>query len=152
MSANASKRKIKNYLVQKEFQLRLILTNIIVIITTVMTVLGVAFFQSMYKISVVPDIEGQADAAVEFLALFTYLLPSAILIGILFTISIILMTHRICGPIVNIVNTLKRFGEGDLDARIYLRGSDYLKQEAEQINKTMDTIASRLDKAKTSSP
>jgi methyl-accepting chemotaxis protein len=71
-------------------------------------------------------------AAVEFL------LISAIWYGSLKA------SHRIAGPVYVFAREVARLGEGDLNARISLRDKDMFQPEAEQMNKSIAALRTRI--------
>ena len=90
------------------------------------------------------DIEIQYRMAQTFLILIKWLLPAIILIVVLFVIHHIIVTHRICGPLVNFTHTFKKMGQGDLTRKVYVRHRDYLKKECEEINGMIDGLSTLL--------
>lgn len=57
-------------------------------------------------------------------------------------------THRIAGPMYVISRELGRLGGGDLTARIHLRERDMFRIEAEEINRSLAALSTRIVAAK----
>jgi len=53
-------------------------------------------------------------------------------------------SHRIAGPVYVFAREIARLGEGDLNASIVLRDRDMFQSEAEQINKSIAALRSRI--------
>lgn len=63
------------------------------------------------------------------------------LVGIIYILFPALQfSHRIAGPTFNIRNTLRRFRDGDIDARIKLRDDDYLVEIQDYVNEFLDWL------------
>ena len=57
-------------------------------------------------------------------------------------------SHRIAGPVFVFAREVSRLGEGDLSARIALRDRDMFQPEAEQMNKSIAALRSRIEAVK----
>ncbi len=53
-------------------------------------------------------------------------------------------SHRIAGPVYVFAREIGRLGEGDLNARIVLRDKDMFQPEAEQMNKSIAALRTRI--------
>ena len=53
-------------------------------------------------------------------------------------------SHRIAGPVYVFAREITRLAEGDLGARVVLRDEDMFQPEAEQINKSIAALRSRI--------
>lgn len=76
------------------------------------------------------------------LALVEFILIAAIWYGCLRA------SHRIAGPVYVFAREIARLGEGDLNARIALRDNDMFQPEAEQMNKSLTALRSRVEGVK----
>lgn len=135
------KRKLRNFLINKEIQLKIVLTNLMYMLIIVIITLSVLLSPLFYDMFMSNDLEVQYKAAQTFLTLAKRLLPALVLMFILVFLHQILLTHRICGPLVNFTHTFKKIAEGDLTRRIVLRPRDYLREECEKINAMVDSLA-----------
>lgn len=57
-------------------------------------------------------------------------------------------SHRIAGPVYVFSREFNKLGQGDLTARINLRDKDMFRPEAEQINKSLASLSTRIVAAK----
>lgn len=150
MEKNRYERKWQNYLINKNIQLRLVLTNLVymvVIIVITLAVLLSPLFQSMFFSE---DLNVQYEAAQTFLTLLKRLVPAIVVLFTLVFVHQILMTHRICGPLVNFDHTFRRIMQGDFTRRVHLRRGDYWNEECERINAMLDSLSQFITKVKTS--
>jgi methyl-accepting chemotaxis protein len=134
------KRKLGNYIVDKELQIRIIAGSLIFMLAAVivtLTIIMYPLFRDMFS----NDMDTQYRAAQTFLILVKRMVPAVILLLLLFVLHLIIVTHRICGPLVNFRHTFLKLKEGNLSRRIYLRQGDYLKKECELINGMIDGLS-----------
>jgi len=87
-------------------------------------------------------------AAQTFIMVTTKVIPAVALIVVLYALHLIIITHRICGPLVNFSHAFRRVGEGDLRQRIKLRQGDYLKKECDRINDMIRDLSLMVAEAK----
>jgi nitrogen fixation/metabolism regulation signal transduction histidine kinase len=113
---------------------------LLVVIVTVGVVLGPLIVDMLMT----EDLEVQYRAAQTFITLIKRLVPAVFAIFVLVFIHQILITHRICGPLVNFNNTFKKVAEGDLTRKIFLRQGDYLREECKRINEMVDGLSSHI--------
>jgi methyl-accepting chemotaxis protein len=139
-----NKRKFKNYLINKDLQLRVVFNTIIYMLMVIILTAGVVFSPLVGKMIFSHDIETQYRMAQTYLVLIKWLLPAIVLIVVLFVIHHIIVTHRICGPLVNFTHTFKKMGQGDLTRKVYVRHRDYLKKECSEINGMIDGLSNLL--------
>jgi methyl-accepting chemotaxis protein len=83
-----------------------------------------------------------------FIILLERLAYSLVILLILAFIHQIVITHKICGPLVNFRNTFKRISEGDLTRKIFLRRHDFLQDEANQVNEMIDVLSNFVSRIK----
>ncbi len=87
-------------------------------------------------------------AAQTFIMVTTKVIPAVALIVVLYILHLIIITHRICGPLVNFSHAFRRVGKGDLRQRIKLRQGDYLKKECDRINDMIGDLSLMVVEAK----
>jgi methyl-accepting chemotaxis protein len=93
-------------------------------------------------------LEQRDEAAREFLALHGRLwVALAIMVG-LFLLHTLVVSHRIAGPLYRFRQVFAQVGGGDLSARVNLRRTDYLYEEAKAINEMIDRLAERARMAR----
>ncbi|MEJ2100914.1 MAG: methyl-accepting chemotaxis protein [Desulfobacterales bacterium] len=141
-------RKLKNYLIKKDVQLKIAISNLIymllmvaVIVLTILSPLYLDIFQSV-------DLCNQYFSANIFIILLERLAFTLVVLLILAFVHQIVLTHKFCGPLVNFAKTFKKVSEGDLTRKIFLRRYDFLQNEATQVNEMIDGLSGLVEKIK----
>lgn len=143
--AQKYKRKWINYIVDWDLQFIIISQSLIYMFFIVLITVGVILSPLIiYDIVFSTNLDVQYRSAQTFLVLVKRLVPAIIVVLVLFTLHQIIITHKICGPLVNFSHTFKRLAEGDLTRTIYLRQGDYLKRECDKINDMIDGLSGIL--------
>ena len=137
-------RKLRNYLINNDLQLRVVLTILFHMLLVVVITVGVVLGPLIVDMFLSQDLEVQYRAAQTFITLIKRLIPAVFAILVLVFIHQVLITHRICGPLVNFTNTFKRVAEGDLTRKIFLRQGDYLREECKRINEMIDGLSNHI--------
>ena len=145
----SNKRKLKNYLVNKNDQLRIALQTLIYMSLIVLITVAVILYPSMSDIFYSQDLNIQYRASQSFLLLLNRLVPTIIIIFILVFLHQIVITHRIWGPLKNFTNTIERIGSGDFTRKVIPRKRDYLKEECKQINNMVDGLTKLVSNIRT---
>jgi methyl-accepting chemotaxis protein len=140
------KRKLRNYLINKDLQLRLIRNNLFYLLICVIVTVSILLYPLIHDMMFLPDLEGQYRAAQTFLLLVKWLVPAILIVLVLFMGHTIITTHRICGPLVNFTHTFDSLGHGDLTRKVYIRKGDYLKRECTRINLMIDGISGIINR------
>jgi methyl-accepting chemotaxis protein len=142
--AQKYKRKWINYIVDWDLQFRIISQSLIYMFFIVLITVGVILSPLIYDMVFSTNLDVQYQSAQTFLVLVKRLVPAIIVVLVLFTLHQIIITHKICGPLVNFSHTFKRLAEGDLTRKIYLRQGDYLRRECDKINDMIDGLSGIL--------
>jgi methyl-accepting chemotaxis protein len=148
MNKSKNKRKWRNFLIRYDIQLRIAIYNLIfqffVISVVIMTTLLPLYngFQNSNNLS------AQHFSAKLFIDISERLFLAFIGIVVAGFIYNVLLSHRFCGPLVNFNKTFNKMAQGNLACKIYLRRSDFLKCEADQINDMMDALSLHLNDLK----
>ena len=140
------KRKFRNYLINKDLQIRLIRNNLFYLLICVIVTVSILLYPLIHEMMFLPDLEGQYRAAQTFLLLVKWLVPAILIVLILFMGHTIITTHRICGPLVNFTHTFDSLAQGDLTRKVYIRKGDYLKSECARINLMIDGISGIINR------
>jgi methyl-accepting chemotaxis protein len=140
------KRKLRNYLINKDLQLRLIRNNLFYLLICVIVTVSILLYPLIHDMMFLPDLEGQYRAAQTFLLLVKWLVPAILIVLVLFMGHTIISTHRICGPLVNFTHTFESLAQGDLTRKVYIRKGDYLKRECTRINLMIDGISGIINR------
>jgi hypothetical protein len=141
MKPKKSVRKLKNYLIAKDIQLRIVVTNFLylclIALVLVLTVLSPYFYDIFNK----EELWVQYLSAKTFLVLLDRLVIALPLIFVISFIHLIVLTHRFCGPMINIKHTLQELAQGNFNRKVFLRKNDFLKPEAAILNNAIDLIS-----------
>jgi nitrogen fixation/metabolism regulation signal transduction histidine kinase len=70
---------------------------------------------------------------------------SLAVIFVLAIISQMVLTHKICGPLVNFTNSYQKMSEGDLTRPVKLRSGDLLVEEAKQFNAMVSGLSKHIE-------
>lgn len=140
------KRKKLNLSVKREFQIWLLVRIIGTILLCALVSALILYFYSRQEIS-----DSFYDAHVKIRHVSDLLLP-VILVGV--SISLIsgvllalFLPQKIAGPVFRIEQDLKEIQKGDLSKVIRLRQKDPLHDLAETINRTIEMLVTRINKA-----
>lgn len=141
------KRSIRNFLTDKDLQLHLLAQSLIYSLIVVIVAVGIVLYPLIRDMLSNEDIGRQYQAAQALITLAKWLVPAVIIVLALFMGHMIVVTHRICGPLINFTHTFNKLAEGDLTRKVHLRTHDYLKSECDRINhmiEGMSAIITRL--------
>lgn len=133
-------RHWRNLLIKKDVQLKIAFTNILHIALITLLSISVVLSPLIYDIFYSADVETQYHAARSFVSLIGWLLPALGLTLVLVFIHQLIITHQVCGPLINFTHTFSAIAQGDLTRRIQLRKNDFLKAEALHVNGMMDRL------------
>lgn len=132
----------------KNVQLKIAITNLIymllflvVVVLAILSPLYLDIFQSA-------ELCNQYFSAKMFIVLLERLAYSLVILLILAFLHQIVITHKICGPLVNFMNTFKKISEGNLTRKILLRRHDFLQEEASRANEMIDVLSNSVSKIK----
>lgn len=139
-----SDRKLKNLFINKGLQFKIIITAMIYMFLVLIVTVGAILFPIIYEMFTSNDLAIQYKAAQTFLILAKRLLPFTIVLFTFFFIHLSIITHRVCGPLVNFTTTFSRIERGDLTRKIHLRKGDYLKRECDQINSMIEGLSEHV--------
>lgn len=137
------KRSVNNFLTGNPFQLRAILICIAYLLTVIILVAAILFYPSIHNLLSDQQIEQRYLEAQLFLFMLKRLLL-VLPVLFFFLMHLVVLTHRICGPLVNITNTLKKIADGDLSARVTIRRRDFLHKEVKALNSMVGSVTARL--------
>ena len=141
MKPKKSVRKLQNYLIAKDIQLRIVVTNFIylclIALVLVLTVLSPYFIDIFNK----EELWVQYLSAKTFLVLLDRLIIALPLIFLISFVHFIILTHRFCGPMINIKKTLQEVARGNFTRKVFLRKTDFLKEEAATLNHMIDQLS-----------
>ena len=142
-------RKLKNYLIRYDLQLKIIVSSLFYMTAAVILVGALTMYPLVRDMFGAQDLNVQYQAAQAVLVLVKRLIPAVVAIMLITFLSQILITHRVCGPLVNFSHAFNQIAEGNLTRRVAIRKTDYLTRECEQINRMIDGMTTRLRDVKT---
>jgi nitrate/nitrite-specific signal transduction histidine kinase len=141
MKSKKSVRKIRNYLIAKDIELRIVLANFLylclIILVLVLTVLS-PYYYDIFKND---ELWVQYLSSKTFLVLLDRLVIALPLIFAISFIHLIVLTHRFCGPLINIKHTIQEVARGNFTRSVFLRKNDFLKEEAATLNHMVDQLS-----------
>lgn len=140
MSAEAPYKR-KQYLVDRDYQLRFVTRMF-------MIVLAVAATSSLVATGLLWRYMYQPDVSQQTLIYCFISVALTLLVELLLSIPIVLFvgirqSHRIVGPLNRIKRTLEAIGGGDFSQRIVLRQGDALEDLAKAINQMAEALQRR---------
>ena len=148
MGQDINRRRFKNYLFANKTQTQIVLFNFIMLILVFGIIIASALFPLYSDIFRSNDIYLQNVAAKLFVVLLERLSIGFGLVLIIILIHQVLIIHKLCGPLVNFGNIFNKISQGDLTQKINLRGRDFLQNEAQQVNKMLDSLTDSLSAVK----
>ncbi len=147
MARNKNRRSWKNYLINKNVQIRITVVNLVYMILAVLANTAIMLSSSICNIYYSGD--AQFWKAIDLYALgsevFTLSLAA---IFVLAVVNQMWITHKFCGPMVNFTNSFKKIAQGDLTRKVVLRSKDLLKEEAGQFNDMVDDLSHHIEALK----
>jgi methyl-accepting chemotaxis protein len=130
----------RNFLIQKDFQLKyvgfLILTIVVISALVVMTV-HLAFWAVLEK-GVSPQVQVIIDQILHNIkVLFMFEIPIIIIISIF---TAIIFSHKIAGPVFRLQKAAMQVVRGDLTSNVHLRRDDELRNLSSAFNSVVDNM------------
>lgn len=147
MESPKSQRRFRNYIIKKDLQLRSIFYNMIFLLIIALITLVTALAPMLQKMMQPYDIEAQYYAAVTLLSFLKRWTPAMAFVLVIFFVHQTLLTHRICGPLVNFMHTIRAIAKGDLTRKCTIRNADFLNKECNEINQMIDGLTELLSEA-----
>jgi methyl-accepting chemotaxis protein len=144
MSKPENRRKWSNFLINPGFQLRLALIHGLLIVFMIVVIVAILLSPLCYEIQTTNELLSKYTLAQFMLHLMDRIVVAVLLIIIISTIYIIIFSHRLCGPLVNINHTLDSLSRGDLTRKVFLRRRDFLKPEAKKINSALASLNEKI--------
>lgn len=128
----------RKYFISRKFQIEFNLRFLLIIAATSIAVVLLFFYNARGTLTT-----GYMDTEVKMLQTGAYFLPSLAVSTVVIVIfscltgafALILLSHRIAGPIFRFNTTLDELNAGDLTRRFNLRHNDQFKELADRINK-----------------
>ena len=138
-------RKFHNYLIARDIQLRIVVTNFLYLCLISLVLVLVVLSPYFYDIFNKDELWVQYLSAKTFLVLLDRLIIALPLIFIISFIHLIVLTHRFCGPMINMKNTIQEVARGNFTRKVFLRTNDFLKEEAATLNHMIDQLSGNFE-------
>lgn len=124
----------KKFLIKPGYQLKIALTLVISFIIYSIILAFILFYPLAQEFYASANIQEQAIISEQVLSLHTRLWPAVIVVSLLMGLQIILISHRIFGPVYRFEMTIKEYLLGDFSTRIKLRKHDEFKEMGALLN------------------
>jgi nitrate/nitrite-specific signal transduction histidine kinase len=141
MKAKKSERKLHNYLIAGDIQLKVVITNFLYLCLISLVLVLAVLSPYFYDIFNDDELWVQYLSAKTFLVLLDRLVIALPLIFLISFFHFIVLTHRFCGPMINIKKTLQEVARGNFTRKVFLRKKDFLKEEAATLNHMIDQLS-----------
>jgi len=145
MKPKKNVRKIQNYFIAKDIQFRIVITNFLYLCLISLVLVLVVLSPYFYDIFDKDELWVQYLSANMFLVLLDRLVIALSIIFVISFMHLIVLTHRFCGPMINIKNTLQEVARGNFTRKVFLRKNDFLKEEAAILNHMIDQLAGHYE-------
>ena len=144
MEANTKRRKLRSFFISKDLQRPMIVAHLayilLVAVALIATVLS-PFYTDMLETG---DLLFKNFSAKMFIVLLERSSIACLIIAVISFFHFVILTHKFCGPLVNIGRTIARMSEKDFTRQLNLRRGDFLKNEAKQINAMMIALSNSI--------
>ena len=144
MEAKTSRRKLRNFFISKDLQRPMIIAHLayilLVAVALIATVLS-PFYTDMLETG---DLLFKNFSAKMFIVLLERSSIACLIIAVISFFHYIILTHKFCGPLVNIGRTIAKISDKDFTRKINLRRGDFLKNEAKQVNAMMMALSNSI--------
>jgi methyl-accepting chemotaxis protein len=148
MKSNANRRKLRNIFISKELQRPMIVAHLAYILLLAVALIATVLSPLYTDIFKAGDLWVKYFSAKMFIVLLERLSIAGLFILVISFFHFIIITHKFCGPLVNIGRTIDRISERDFTRKIYLRRSDFLQNEAHQVNTMMKALSNSIEMIK----
>ena len=148
MNVNPKRRKFMTFFISKDSQRPIVVAHLayilLITIAFIATVLSPLYNDMLGS----GDLWAKHSSAIMFIVLLERLSVAGLIIAVISFFHFIILTHKFCGPLVNIGRSIARMSEKDFTRKINLRRGDFLKNEVKQINEMMMTLSNSIETIK----
>lgn len=145
MKPKGNRRKLRNFFISKETQRPLVVAHIAYLILVTAVMIAAVLSPLYFDIFTTTDLWVRHFSAKMFIILIERTAIAGLIVLILSFIHFLILTHKLCGPLVNISKTIRRVTAKDFTRMIYLRKGDFLAKEANQINTMMEELSGSIE-------
>ena len=144
-----NRRRLRHLLINGDLQMRLFSYSLIYVGMAFLVALSFGLYPLFRDMFASNNEAVQYHAAMAFLALLQRLVPATLLLLAVFVVHMLVIYHRIGGPLTNFTRTFQSLADGDLSRKVSLRRSDYLKVQGDHINRMIDALGTRFEQIQT---
>lgn len=142
--------KRTNFVSKPNFQLKLFVMVMLLVILVANLVGGTCYFMLSHKVQIAISKHSVVAESLDWdtvrWALATNILFAELLALCVVFVLTMLATHTIAGPVYRIEKTLEEMAEGDLSQKVRLRPADEFKEVADALNEMAYQISGRIRK------
>ncbi len=144
-----AERRFSFRLIVRKFQLRFLFANLLHFCLIALVLVGTIFGPPAFQLLTASTTPADRDAAATiFLALHGSVWLGLVLACLIGLARMAVVSHRIAGPLVRLVATLRAVQRGDISMRFKVRSGDYLAQEAAALDAMTTRLRRRIRAAK----
>jgi methyl-accepting chemotaxis protein len=129
----------RNYLIDREFQIRFLTRNLLAVVAMALIVAFTVYYTTWARI--MDEFYNLPRVAAQFAPLFTSVNQTLLLVLLVFLVlagvASIFASHSIAGPIYRFEKVLQSLGQGDLSLKVGLRHTDEFRHLADAFNDTI---------------
>ena len=144
MKENPKRRKFRSFFISKDLQQPIVYAHLAYILLVAVALIATVLFPLYSDMLGSNDLWTKQFSEKIFIALMERLPIAGLIITVLSVFYFVILSHKFCGPLVNIGKTLARICERDFTRKVYLRQGDFLKNEAKQVNAMMTTLSDSI--------
>lgn len=145
MEANMKRRKLRSFFISKDLQRPMIVAHLAYILLVALALIVTVLFPFYSDMLETGDLLFKNFSAKMFIVLLERSSIACLIITVISFFHFILLTHKFCGPLVNIGRTIARMSEKDFTRQINLRRGDFLNNEANQVNAMMKSLSDSIE-------
>ena len=144
MKENPKRRKFRTFFISKDLQRPIVVAHLAYILLVAVALIATVLSPLYTDMLGSDDLWMKHFSAKMFIVLLERLSIAGLIIMVISCFHFVILTHKFCGPLVNIGRTIARISERDLTRKVYLRRGDFLKNEAGQVNTMMTTLSNSI--------
>ena len=148
MKSNPKRRKLKTFFISKDQQRPIVIAHLAYILLIAVAFIATVLSPLYNYMLGSGDLWSKHLFAKMFLVLLERLSVAGLIIAVISFFHFVILTHKFCGPLVNIGRSIARISEKDFTRKINLRRGDFLKNEAKQVNTMMMTLSNSIETIK----
>jgi methyl-accepting chemotaxis protein len=144
MKENPKRREFRSFFISKDLQQPIVYAHLAYILLVAVALVATVLFPLYNDMLGSNDLWTKQFSTKIFTALLERLPLAGLIITVISVFYFVILTHKFCGPLINIGKTITRISERDFTRKVYLRQGDFLKNEAKQVNAMMTTLSNSI--------